>query len=176
MNIYSIILQNQIITKQDLDINDIQNYLEKTKGDGITRKYPINIFYALSSLPQDIDSIQKNYTYALKNMKVFLETSKQNYSLNDISNLALLYAIKNCSFTLDNYREGIKVIDSLFKDVQTENELGVWCQEEIKLFRLHLFSFDVENYENGLITSLLGELKNVIENHKEELIYANEIN
>lgn len=176
MNIYSIILQNQIITKQDLDINNIQNYLEKIKSDGVTKKYPINIFYALSSLPQDIDNIQKNYAYALKNMKVFLEVSNQNYDLNDISNLALLYAIKNCSFTLDNYKKGIKIIDSLFKNEQTENELGIWCQEEIKLFRLHLFSFDVENYESGLITSLLEELKNIIENHKEELIYANKTN
>ena len=73
MNIYSIILQNQIINKQDLDINNIKNYLKRIKEDGVIKRYPINIFYSLSSLPKDIGAIQKNYTYALKNMKIFLE-------------------------------------------------------------------------------------------------------
>lgn len=48
MEIYKIILKNQIFSNEDLDLTTIKNFLNQEKAKGTKRKYPFSIFFEFS--------------------------------------------------------------------------------------------------------------------------------
>lgn len=177
MEIFSIALKNNLLLFQDLSDDTIEKYIQYESQRGKVKKYPFNIFYSISEPNNYIDkTLEEIYDYSLRNFLKFFEHFENEYSKDDIQNFALSFTLDNYHFTIEDISNLINFIDEHFIESDSEKEIIKWCQNKIKLFKLYIYSYDIENYRNGTITNLLKDLEDITNNYKEDLIYEIQIN
>lgn len=177
MNVYRIILKNQLFSCKDIDSTIVENFIKEEQMKGEKRKYPFNFFYEFSA--QNIYSnktIKEIYEYSIKNFTIFFNSLEEKYTQEEINMFALLFTLKNYKFNIKNYKNGLEFIETNYIELKNNSEIVKWCIEEIKIFKLFLYSLDVENYKNGNIQNMLNELEEIIPVHKDTLIYEVEEN
>lgn len=170
MDFSVIAIKNNLLLFQDLSDEIIKAYIDF--GEREQQKYLFSIFYSISSMDNYPNkTLNEIYDYALRNFKSFFKHMKHDYTEDDIKNFALLFTLINYHATSSEEYEIIKFIDTNFIKYDSNIEIIQWCQDRIELFKLQLYSWDVNNYRNGVITKMLHDLKDTANNFKEDLIY-----
>ena len=177
MELHEIVVKSKILLFQNLNDDDVKTFIEKDRVKGIVKKYPFNIFYSVSS-PDNYPgkSLSEIYDYALINFEIFFNNFEHEYTKDDVQNFALLFALNNYHFSGEAIQEHVALLEDNFVEHESNAEIINWCQESIKMFKIYIYSYDVKNYRNGIISKLLEELENIAHNHKVNLIYEIENN
>lgn len=168
MDIYSIKIQNSIVLNRDLEDIDIKNFIEHWKDRMV---YPVSIFFNFPIFNYSFDDIEEKFLYFYKNINNFLLLEEENYTDEDSRILATYLILKNINFNFNNYKESLAFIESKENNYSPTKELIKWALEEIELIKISLYAYELENYKNGTIDKLLKKNENIINNHKEGLIF-----
>ena len=172
MELHEIVVKSKILLFQNLSDDDVKTFIKKDRVKGIMKKYPFNIFYSVSSSDNyPGKSLSEIYDYALINFETFFNNFAHEYSKDDIQNFALLFALNNYHFTAANIPGHVALLEDNFVEYESNTEIINWCQESIKMFKIYIYSYDMNNYRNGVIAKLLEESGNIAHNHKVNLIY-----